>query len=148
MISRFYLSQQSQVVSPTLSTCQEEGIFDLGWPDWACYIRGPPLTTCWWDPAIFMSHLLMSPTWDIIPYKYLSHGSWPLVFLTPHLVPINIYMCPLMIFVGILTTKVTESCSLQSCFMLGLMMRTTMLGLDTLPPCRGLTRNSPHNTKD
>jgi uncharacterized membrane protein YkvI len=61
-----------------------------------------------------MSHLLMSTIWDAIPYQHLSHDSWPLCFLTPHLVPINIYLCSLVIFVQVLTTKVTESCSFKS----------------------------------
>jgi hypothetical protein len=95
-----------------------------------------------------MSHLLMSTIWDVTPYQCLTHDSWPLGFLTPHLLPINIYLYSLMIFVGILTTKVIESYSLKSWFMLGLTMRTAMLGLDLLPPCRWLTRNSPLNPKD
>jgi hypothetical protein len=40
----FYWSQQSGDVGPTPSTCQAEGIFGLGWPDWACYFRGTTLT--------------------------------------------------------------------------------------------------------
>jgi hypothetical protein len=64
-----------------------------------------------------MSHLLMSTISDVIPYQHLSHDSWPLCFLTPHLVPINIYLCSLVIFVGVLTIKVTESCSFKSWFM-------------------------------
>jgi hypothetical protein len=40
-----------------------------------------------------MSHLLMSTIWDVIPYQHLSHDSWPWGFqITPHLVPINIYL--------------------------------------------------------
>jgi hypothetical protein len=50
--SSFYWSQQNGDISPIPSTCQTEGIFGLGWPDWACYFRGPPLTTGWWDPAV------------------------------------------------------------------------------------------------
>jgi hypothetical protein len=50
--SSFYWTQQSGDVSPTPSTWQAEGIFGLGWPDWACYFRGAPLTTGWWDPAV------------------------------------------------------------------------------------------------
>jgi hypothetical protein len=84
--------------------------------------------------SIVMSHMLMSTIWDVIPYQHLSHDSWPLCFLIPHLVPINIYLCSLVIFVGVLTTKVTESCSFKSWFMLGLTMRTAMLGADPLPP--------------
>jgi hypothetical protein len=95
-----------------------------------------------------MTHLLMSTIWNMIPYQHLSHDSWPLGFLTPHLVPINTYLCSLMIFVRILTTKVTESCSLKSWFMLGLTVRIAILGPSTLPPCRWLTRNSPLNPKD
>jgi hypothetical protein len=85
-----------------------------------------------------MSHMLMSKIWDVISYQHLSHDSWPLCFLILHLVPINIYLCSLVIFVGVLTTKVTQSCSFKSWFMLGLTIRTAMLGLDLLPPCRGL----------
>jgi hypothetical protein len=95
-----------------------------------------------------MSHLLMTTIWDMIPYQHLSHDSWPLGFLTLHLVPINIYLCCLVIFVRVLTTKVTESCSFKSWFMLGLTVRTATLGPDLLPPCRWLTRNSPPNPKD
>jgi hypothetical protein len=69
----------------------------------------------------------------MIPYQHLSHDSWPLGFLSPHLVPINIYLCSLVIFAGVLTTKVTESCSFKSWFMLGLTMRPAMLGLDPSP---------------
>jgi hypothetical protein len=57
----------------------------------------------------FMSHLLMSTTWNMIPYQHLSHDSWPLCFLTPHLVPINIYLCSLVSFIRVLTTEVTAS---------------------------------------
>jgi hypothetical protein len=39
-------------ISPTPSTCWMEGIFALGWPDWAYYFREAPLTTGWWDAAI------------------------------------------------------------------------------------------------
>jgi hypothetical protein len=95
-----------------------------------------------------MSHLLMSAIWDMIPYQHMSHDFGVLGFLTPHLVPINIYLCSLVIFVRALTTKVTESCSFKSWFMLGLTMRTVMLGLDPLLPYRWLTRNSPLNSKD
>jgi hypothetical protein len=77
--------------------------------------------------------MLMSAIWDVIPYQHLSHDSWPLCFLTPQLVPINIYLCSVVIFVGVLTTKVTESRSFTSWFMLGLTMRTAMLGLDPSP---------------
>jgi hypothetical protein len=80
------------------------------------------------------SHVLLSTIWDMIPYQHLSHDSWPLGFLTPHLVPINIYLCSLMIFVRILTTKVTESCSFKSWFMLELTVRTAILGPGPLPP--------------
>jgi hypothetical protein len=73
----------------------------------------------------------MSTIWDVIPYQHLSHDSWPLGFLTPDLVPINIYLCSLVIFVRVLTTRVTESCSFKSWFMLGLTMRIAMLGLDS-----------------
>jgi hypothetical protein len=59
----------------------------------------------------------MSTIWDVIPYQHLSHDSWPLGFLTPHLVSINTYLCSLVIFVGVLTAKVTESCSFKSLLM-------------------------------
>jgi hypothetical protein len=29
-----------------------ERSFSWGWLDWACYFRGAPLTTGWWDPAV------------------------------------------------------------------------------------------------
>jgi hypothetical protein len=92
--------------------------------------------------------LLMSTIWDMIHYQYLSHDTWPLDFLTPHLVPINIYLCSLVIFVRVLTTKVTKSCSFQSWFMLGSTMRTVLLVLNPLPPYRCLTRNFPLNPKE
>jgi hypothetical protein len=107
------------------------GNFALGCPDWVCYFSGAPLTTGWWDPDVCHE--------SYVNVNNLSHDSWPLCFLTPHLVPINIYLCSLVIFVRVLTTKVTESCSFKSWFILGLTMRTAMLGLDTLPPCRWLT---------
>jgi hypothetical protein len=53
------------------------------------------------------SHLFMSTIWDAIPYQYLSHNSWPLGFLTLHLVPINIYFL-LLIFAKALTTEKTK----------------------------------------
>jgi hypothetical protein len=86
-----------------------------------------------------MSHMLMSTIWYVILYQHLSHDSWPLCLVTPHLVPINFYLCSWVIFVGVLTTKVTESCSFKSWTMLGLTIRTAMLGLDLLTPCRWLT---------
>jgi hypothetical protein len=46
-MSSFYWSQQSGDVNLTPSTCQVEGIFGLGWSDWACYFRGAQLTTGW-----------------------------------------------------------------------------------------------------
>jgi hypothetical protein len=49
----------------------------------------------------------MSTIWDMIPYQCLSHDSWPLGFLTPYLVLINIYLCSLVIFFRVLTTNVT-----------------------------------------
>jgi hypothetical protein len=67
-----------------------------------------------------MNNVLMSTTWDVISYQHLNHDSWLLCFLTPHLVPINIYQGSLVIFARVLTTKVTESCSFKSWFMLGL----------------------------
>jgi hypothetical protein len=84
----------------------------------------------------------MSTIWDMIPYQHLSHDSWPLGFLTPHLVPINIYLCSLVIFDRIFTAKVTESCSL----MLGLTMRTAMLGLDLSPPLADGLLQTPYST--
>jgi hypothetical protein len=77
-------------------------------------LAGAPLTTDWWILLYIMSHLLMLTVWDVIPY--LTYGSWPLGFLTPHLVLINIYLCSLVIFVRVLTTRVTESCSFRSWF--------------------------------
>jgi hypothetical protein len=50
--SSFYWSQWSGDVSPTPFTGQMEGIFGLGWLDWACYFRGTPRTTGWRDPAV------------------------------------------------------------------------------------------------
>jgi hypothetical protein len=88
---------------------------------------------CVYEPFVNMNNL------DMIPYQHLSYDSWPLCFLTPYLDPINIYLCSLVIFIWVLTTKVTESCSFKSWFMLGLRMKTAMLGLDLLPPCRWLT---------
>jgi hypothetical protein len=104
----------------------------------AVILGGVPLTAGDGILLYVKSHLLMSTIWDMISYQHLSHGSWPLCFLTSHLVPINIYLCSLVIFVRVLTTKVTESCSFKSWFMLGLTMRTAMLGLDP-PPCSWLT---------
>jgi hypothetical protein len=128
--SSFYWCQQSGDVSPTPSTWQAEGIFGLEWPDWAYYlflVGGLHWLQVDGILLYVINHLLMSTIWDVIPYQHLSHDSWLLGFLTPHLVPINIYLCSLMIFVRILTTKVTESCSFKNWFMLGLTVRTTML---------------------
>jgi hypothetical protein len=108
----------------------------LGWGSIDCRLRR---SCCW--------HLSMSTIWDVIPYQHLSHDSWPLGFLTPHLVPINIYLC-FGDFCQGFNYKVTESCSFKSWFMLGLTMRTAMLGLGPLPSCRWLTKNSPLNLKD
>jgi hypothetical protein len=79
----------------------------------------------------------MSTIWDVIPYQHLSHDSWLLCFFTPYLVSINICLCSLVIFVGVLSTKVTEFCSLKGWFMLGLTI-TAMLGPDLLPLADGL----------
>jgi hypothetical protein len=147
-MSIFYWSQQCEDVSSTPSTWWAEGIFGLGWPDWASYFRRLHWLLVDGIRLYVMRHLLMTTIWDVIPYQHVSHDSWPLGFLTPHLVPINIYLCSLMIFVGILTTKVTESCSLKSWFMSGLTIRTAMLGPNPLPLCRWLSRNSPLNPKD
>jgi hypothetical protein len=71
--SSFYWSQQSDV-SPTPSIWQAERIFGLGWPDWACYFRGPPLTTGWWDPALCyepsvnVNNLGCDPLWTSEPW--------------------------------------------------------------------------------
>jgi hypothetical protein len=110
-----------------------EGIFALGWPDWAFYFRGAPWLQVDRILLYVMNHMLMSTIWDVFLYQHLSRDSWPLCFLTPHLVPINIYLYSLVIFVRVLTTKVTESCSFKSWFMLGLTIRTAMLGLDPSP---------------
>jgi hypothetical protein len=53
-----------------------------------------------------------------------------------------------VIFVGVLTTKVTESCSFKSWFMLELTMSTAMLGLDPLCFADGLPLSSWIDTKD
>jgi hypothetical protein len=90
----------------------------------------------------------MSTIRDVIPYQHLGRDSWPLCFLTPYLVPINIYLCSLVNFVGVLITKVTESCSFRSWFMLGLTMRTAMLGLDLLPLANGLPLSPWIDAKD
>jgi hypothetical protein len=50
--SNYYWAQQSEDVSHITSTCQAEEIFGLELLDGACYFRGPPLTTGWWDPAV------------------------------------------------------------------------------------------------
>jgi hypothetical protein len=105
----FYWCQQSGGVSPTPSICRAERIFGLGWIDWACYFRGASLTTGHNILLYVMSHLSMSTNWNVIPYQHLSHDSWLLNFLTPHLVPINIYLCSLVIFVRVLMAEGTES---------------------------------------
>jgi hypothetical protein len=92
-----------------------------------------------------MSHLLMSTVWDMIPYQHLSRYSWPSGFLTPYLVSINIYLCSLVIFVGVSTTKLTESCSFKNWFMLVLTVKTAMLGPDHCPLADGLLE-TPHPT--
>jgi hypothetical protein len=120
-----------------------EGIFALGCPDWACYLAGRGLWLQVGGILLYvMSHLLMSTIWEMIPFQHLSHNSWPLCFLTPHLVPINIYLCSLVIFVRVLTTKVTESCPFKSWFMLGLTMDSHVRTRPS-PPCRWLTFISP-----
>jgi hypothetical protein len=73
----------------------------------------------------------------MIPYQHLSHDSWPLGFLTPH----DLYS--LVIFVKVLITKVTTSCSFKIWFMLGLTVRTAILGPDSLPLADGLLE-TPH----
>jgi hypothetical protein len=110
--SSFYWTQQSEDVSPTPSTWQGEEIFGLGWSDLGLlFYRGSTNYMLY-----VMNHVFMSTIWDMIPYQHLSHDSWPLCFLTPHLVSINIYLCSLVIFVVVMTTKVTESCSFNSWF--------------------------------
>jgi hypothetical protein len=52
-----------------------------------------------------------------------------------------------MTFVRVLTTKVTELCSFKSWFLLGLTMRTAMLGLDLLPLADGLLETPHSNPK-
>jgi hypothetical protein len=84
----------------------------------------------------------------MIPYQHLSHDSWPPCFLTPHLVLINIYQCSLVIFIGVLTTKVTESCLFKSWFILGLKIGRAMLGLDPLPLADGLCLSPWIDAKD
>jgi hypothetical protein len=125
-----------------------EGIFGLRWPDWECYFRG----LHWLQAGRFllyvMTYVLMSTIWDVIPYQHLSHDSWPLCFLTSHLATIYIYLCSLVIFVRVLTTKITESCSFKNRFMLGLTMRTAMLGLDPSPIADGLPLSPWIDSKD
>jgi hypothetical protein len=70
------------------------------------------------------------------------------MFPNSTLIPINIYLCSLVIFVRVLTTKVTESCSFKSWFMLGLTMRTAMLRLDPLPLTDGLPLSPWRDAKD
>jgi hypothetical protein len=87
--SSFYWTQQSGNVSPTPSTWQGPVIlWGLHW----LHVGGILLYA--------MSHLLISTIWEVISYQHLSHDSWLLCFLSPHLVPINIYLCSLVIFVG------------------------------------------------
>jgi hypothetical protein len=133
----FYWSQQSKGGSPTPSTCWMEKNFGLGCPDWAYYFKGVHWLQVGGILLHVMNHMLMSTIWDVITYQHLSHDSWPLCFLTPHQVPINIYPCSLVIFFRVLITKVTESCSFKSLFMLGLMIKRTMLGLDPFPHADG-----------
>jgi hypothetical protein len=82
---------------------------------------------------------LMSTLWDVSPSQYLSHDFWPLCFLTPNLVPINIYLCSLVIFIRISTTEVIESCSFRSWFIYGLTMETVIFSTRPPPLCRRLT---------
>jgi hypothetical protein len=80
----------------------------LRWPDWTCYFREAPLTTGWWDPAVYhepcvnINNLGCDPSSTSEPW-FLAKG-----FLTPHLIPTHIYLCSLVIFVSILTTEITE----------------------------------------
>jgi hypothetical protein len=128
----------------------------VGWRDflpWDVHIRPVILGGLHWLQVggilvYVMNNVLMSTIWDVIPYQHLSHGSWPLCFLIPHLVPINIYLCSLVIFVRVLTTKVNESCSLKSWFMLELTMKTAMLGLDPLFLADGLPLSPWIDAKD
>jgi hypothetical protein len=99
-------------------------------------LGGAPLTTGWWDPAV--CHEPSVNVNNLGCDSLSTSDSWPLCFLTPHLVLINIYLCSLVIFVRVLTTKITESCSFKSWFMLGLTMKTDMLRLDFLPLADGL----------
>jgi hypothetical protein len=109
---------------------------------------GAPLATGWWDPAVCHEPIVNINNLDVSPYQHLSHNSWPLCFLTPHLVPINTYLCSLIIFVRVLTTKVTKSCSCKSWFMLGLTMKTVMLGPDHLLLADGLPLSPWIDAKD
>jgi hypothetical protein len=94
-----------------------------------------------------MSHMLMSTIWDVIPYQHLSHDSWLLCFLTPHLVPINIYLCSVVIFVRILTTKVTDSCSLKSWFV-GVNNKDSHVRTSLLPLADGLPSSPWMDARD
>jgi hypothetical protein len=135
--SSFYWTKQTEGVSPTPCTCWMEGIFGLGWLNWVCYFRGLLLTTGWWDPAVCHEPCVNVNILGCDPYQHLSHDTWSLCFLTTHLVPVNIYLCSLVIFVGVLTTKITESCSFRNWFKYGLTMVLTRTRHP--PPCRWLT---------
>jgi hypothetical protein len=100
-------------------------------------LGGTPLTTGWCDPDVCYEPYINVNNLGCDPLLTSEHDSWPLCFLTPDFVPINIYLCSLVIFVRVLTTKVTESCSFKSWFILGLTMKTAMLGLDLLPLADG-----------
>jgi hypothetical protein len=82
------------------------------------YFRGGGLlTTSWWDPAVCHEPYIKVNNLGCDPLSASELDSWPLCFLTPHLVPINIYLFSLVIFFWVLTTKVTESCSFKTWFM-------------------------------
>jgi hypothetical protein len=98
----------------------------------SCVLGGLHWLQVGWILLYVMNNVLMSTIWDVIPYQHLSHDSWPLCFLTPHLVPINIYLCSLVIFVRVLTTKVTESC-------VGVNNKDSYVRTRSLSPCRWLT---------
>jgi hypothetical protein len=146
--SNFYWTQQNNDISPTLSTCWVEGIFGLGWPHRACYFREGSIDYRGWDPA-----LCHEPCVNVnnLGCDLLSaSGPWFLATVFPNSTLSPHEYLPVFSgdFVGVLTTKVTESCSFKSWFMLGLTMRTAMLGLDPLPLADGLPLSPWIDAKD
>jgi hypothetical protein len=90
------------------------------WPGMArlcCYFRGTPLTTGWWDPAVCHEPCVNVNNLGCDPLS--TSEPWFLAIRFPNstLSAINIYLYSLVIFVRVLTTKVTESCSFKSWLM-------------------------------